>query len=72
MNSTKKNMTKKVVRFVAGYCAMSVAGNVIANNTNPQTTSDKVVQTVGVVAIGATVSYAVGNYTDQLIDELWA
>lgn len=68
----KKQIAKRVSRFVIGTSVSFTASNVIANNVNPTTTFQKVQCVVGGVAIGMMAAKAAEEWSDETIEKIAA
>lgn len=67
----KIELTKIVVSTVVGVGATRITKQIIANNTEQNTMTDKVTMTSGSVVAGAMAAKATGEYTDSLVDKLY-
>ena len=61
-------VVKKIVSTAVGFAAGSVITSIIKNNTNPETTQEKVATAVGSYALGSMVGDVASRYTDAKID----
>ena len=66
---TKLDITKNVATAVVGMGTTRITVQVIKNNTNPQTVTDKVTMVAGAVVIGQMAADATKSYTSAKIDE---
>ena len=70
MTITKTDIAKNVVSFIVGAGTAKIVGQVIKNNTQPESMTDKVTMTAGAFVIGGMAAEATKKNTDQKIDEL--
>lgn len=66
----KKEIAKKVVGLIVGYCSSSAAQKALQANVPVETPAQKAVLRIGSFGIGMVVSAATQKQTDELIDEL--
>jgi hypothetical protein len=65
---TKIELTKQAATLVVGAGTTRIVTQVIKNNTNPQTVTDKVTMVAGAVVIGRMAADATEKYTSAKID----
>lgn len=64
------NFVKKTVNFVVAIGTGKIISDIIENNTNPETATDKVTYMAGSYALAGLVAHETSSYTDRKIDEL--
>lgn len=69
---TKLELFKLTASFVVGSTTAKVVKEIIQNNTDPATVSDKTAVAVGSYVLGAIAAGAAKEWTDAKIDELVA
>lgn len=68
----KLDIAKRVASTIVGLGTTKIVNDVIRNNTDTETTADKVKVTAGALVIGSMAADATSSYTDQKIDEIAA
>jgi len=66
----KTEITKKLVSAVVGFGTAKVVKEIIKNNTNPDTVTDKAAVAVAGYVLGAIAADASKVWTDEKIDRL--
>lgn len=69
---TKTEITKRIVSIVVGLGTTKIVNDIVENNTDAETTTDKVKVKAGSLVIGAMAADATSAYTDRKIDEITA
>lgn len=68
---TARNATKSIVRMLVGLSVTYTVTTVIANNVDPESTTQKVEAYVGGAVIGMVVSNHVDGYTNRMVDGIF-
>lgn len=66
----KLQITKTVVRFVAGTSVSACVQAIVKNQIAPENIIQKTEVVIGSITLGAMAAQAAGTYTDRFIDEL--
>jgi hypothetical protein len=69
---TKLDLTKRIVSIVVGLGTTKIVNDIIENNTDAETTTDRVKVKAGSLVIGSMAADATSAYTDRKIDEMAA
>lgn len=67
---TKLDIAKGVASFIVGAGTAKIVGQVIENNTMPNSNLDKVTMKAGAFVIGGMAAEATKKSTDQKIDKI--
>lgn len=65
-----REIAKKTVNVVVGLGTTKIVADVIANNTNVESKTDKVKVTAGSLVLGSMAADMTTSYTDRKIDEI--
>jgi hypothetical protein len=68
----KLDITKRVASTIVGLGTTKIVNDIVRNNTDTETTADKVKVTAGALVIGSMAADATSSYTDRKIDEIAA
>jgi ABC-type arginine transport system ATPase subunit len=69
---TKTEITKRIVSIVVGLGTTKIVNDIVENNTDTETTADKVKVKASSLVIGAMAADATSEYTNRKIDEITA
>lgn len=67
----KRELTKKIVKYVVGYGTGIVINGIINSNVEPDRIDQKIAVGVASLAIGGVIAEAASDYTDRRIEELF-
>lgn len=69
---TKTEIAKAVTSFVVGSATYAVVKEIIKNNTDPETVTEKAAVLIGSYVIGCIAADAAWEYTETKIDQIIA